>query len=87
MNLVLVQTLPFCQAHQSTTPTADVPFRGSKTYSCTRWTVKSLSHLPSQKVRKDISVFKKITLGGTFTKKKVFKIFLFARPIDQQIQQ
>ena len=32
---VSVQTLPFCQAHRSTTPTADVPFRGSKTYSCT----------------------------------------------------
>ena len=35
---VSVQTLPFCQAHRSTTPTADVPFRGSKTYSCTGWT-------------------------------------------------
>ena len=33
---VSVQTLPFCQAHRSTTPTADVPFRGSETYSCIR---------------------------------------------------
>ena len=70
---VSVQTLPFCQAHRSTTPTADVPFRGSKTYSCTGWTVKSLSHLPSQKIKKYISVFKKITLGGPFTKKKCSK--------------
>ena len=44
---VSVQTLPFCQAHRSTTPIADVPFRGSKSYSCTAWTVKSLGHLPT----------------------------------------
>ena len=44
---VSVQTLPFCQAHRSATLTADVPFRGSKTYSCTAWTVKSLRHLPT----------------------------------------
>ena len=44
---VSVQTLPFCQAHRSTSSTADVPFRGSKTYSCTAWTVKSLGHLPT----------------------------------------
>ena len=77
---VSVQTLPFCQAHRSTTPRADVPFRGSKTYSCTGWTVKSLSHLPSQKIKKYISVFKKITLGGTFTKKKCSKFTFLPGP-------
>ena len=40
-----------------------------------------------KKVREDISVFKKIALGEPFMKKKVLKIYLYARPIDQLLKQ